>query len=342
MKNLATKNLVTRTETDPWNAVVGRRPNIYQIPQVGLSLIEQVDHALFERDMERAIRTGVILERWSQRDPHFRTKAPAVMASIYTVCNLNEIAERKLREAKQRIEKRHCLECEGIYHQRFGVHLIYTNQPRESVTQYDKAVALFEEVDNSFEIAKSLMGRGVAKSILGYFEDALIDEERALDIIGSDRGVYIVMGSINVSAILTKMGKSDIARQKIAETLEMVQGIGNMERPKLLLRWIKALLLEEKDSRNDLKLAGQMMDRIAVRMKKHEMKAELRVLLADRARIAKDPRTITRIARRAHELEETPHVIKLIEKVMREPTKDNIAAWRNALNSYVPPFPVAS
>lgn len=61
--DLSTKNLVTRTTHDPWNTVVGRRPRSYQIKEVGNTLIESIDHALFERDLEKAIMIGVVFEQ---------------------------------------------------------------------------------------------------------------------------------------------------------------------------------------------------------------------------------------------------------------------------------------
>ena len=37
-------------------------------------------------------------------------------------------------------------------------------------------------------------------------------------------------------------------------------------------------------------------------------------------------------------MEETAHTRELIQAVIAEPTKENILAWRNGLDSYVPPF----
>jgi hypothetical protein len=105
-----------------------------------------------------------------------------------------------------------------------------------------------------------------------------------------------------------------------------------------LIRWLKALLLEEKGGREDLKIAGQMLDRIEGRMKSLGMQAELRPLLADRARIARDPGCIRRIASKAFDLEISGRVKPLIEEVIRNPTKAAIVAWRNGLDSYIPPF----
>lgn len=341
-ESLSVKNLVTRTERDPWNAVLGRRPDRYQIPQVGNTLIQQVDHALIERDLDRAFRSGIVFERWAQRLPHFHAKVPAVMASIYTACDLRDRALYKLQQAKRRVERQGCRECRAFYHHRSGRYLIYDHRPKESIREYNKAVALFEELDNPLETAKSLMGRGVAKYLLRLLEDGLADEERALDMIGTDSGIYIVVGSINASAILTSMGNNEAAREKIDHAQAMLKGMKNTERAKLIIRWIRSLLLERTGERADLKLAAQMMDRIAARMRHFEMKAELRVLLADRARVSRDPATTIRIASRAYELEESPRVMKKIERVIRSPTRENVVAWRKALDFYVPSFPASA
>lgn len=122
----------------------------------------------------------------------------------------------------------------------------------------------------------------------------------------------------------------------------MLKGIKDIERPKLLIRWIKALLLEDKGKAEDMRRSGAMMDRIAVRMKNLEMKAELKVLLADRARVARNPTTIRRIASRAYDMEHLPHIMKLIEVVIKEPQREHITNWRNSLDAYIPPFPATA
>ena len=122
----------------------------------------------------------------------------------------------------------------------------------------------------------------------------------------------------------------------IEETQEMLVGEDDLERPKLILRWIRALLLEAQE---ELKEAGEMIDRIEPRMRKLDMKPELRVLLADRARIAKLPATIKRIAKKALDMEDIPRIRELIEQAIQHPTRDNVLKWRNSLDAYVPPFP---
>lgn len=63
--DLSVKNLVGRTIRDPWKAVLGSRPNTYQISEVGTELTHQVDRALFERKIHTAITNCIILEKWS-------------------------------------------------------------------------------------------------------------------------------------------------------------------------------------------------------------------------------------------------------------------------------------
>ena len=116
----------------------------------------------------------------------------------------------------------------------------------------------------------------------------------------------------------------------------MLIGEDDLERPKLILRWIRALLLEAQERFKD---AGEMIDRIEPNMRKLDMKPELRVLLADRARIARQTKTIEKAANKARDIEDIPRIRELIEKVLRDPTRENILKWRNSLDAYVPPFP---
>lgn len=78
------KNLVTRTTADPWNAILGRRPGSYQIPEVGQTLINMIDVAVFERCIDKALITGVIFEKWAEHTPHFACKAPIVQIAKLT------------------------------------------------------------------------------------------------------------------------------------------------------------------------------------------------------------------------------------------------------------------
>ena len=76
--DLSIKNLVGRCAREPWRAVASYLPSNYQIPAIGLELIDQVDRALFERKLHVAMTSGIILERWAERDLEFSAKAPAV------------------------------------------------------------------------------------------------------------------------------------------------------------------------------------------------------------------------------------------------------------------------
>jgi len=341
-KTVSIKNLVGRTARNPWDSIVGRRPGSYQIPEVGISLMDQVDHALLERNLHQAILTCIVFEKWAEKDLHFRCKAPAVMASVYSVCGMASEAESKIIEARMLAHTRGCKDCKAQYHRRNGIYLFHSSRPGAAFRSFEKAVNLFEELRDPVESAKSLIGRGVVQAINHDFEKGLADQERAIGLLLPKRSIFILSGAVNIAAMLTKMGEGDLARQKVAEVQRMLKGARAVEPLKLLLRWIKALLLEEKGGREDLKLAGQMLGRIEVRMRNLGMQAELRVLLADRARISTDPLCIRRIASKAFDLELSREIRALIEEVIRNPTGEAITAWREGLDSYVPQFPTVA
>lgn len=336
------KNLLGRTDKDPWNCLVGRRPDSYRLHEVGVSLMNQIDHALLERDLDRAIYTGVIFEKWAEWDLHFNCKAPAVMAAVYAVCGIYSEAEKKLMKAKERANRRKCKDCKAHFYKRNSVYLIHNGRPHDALDSYNHAVDLFEELNDPLQKAQCMIGRGAVQYILRNYERGLTDQEQAIELLAPFGSIFVIAASVNTAAILTKMGKGDLAREKVDELQCVLEGIRNIERLKLVLRWIKALLLEETGKREDLKLAGQLLDRVETRMRKHDMTAEIRVLLADRARMARDPNLIRRIASKAFDLELSPMVRGCIENVIRDPSRDNIVAWRDSLDSYVPPFLTAA
>lgn len=337
--DLSIKNLVGRTERDPWNAILGSRPEKYRISEVGLTLIEAVDFALFRRNLREAITSGVILEKWAGHDLHFDCKAAAVMASVYSVCGLRLEAEKMLVKAKRHgAPDSNCKEdCKAQYFKRNGTFLMYENRYRDACLLYGRSADLFLDLGEGKEAGKSLLNRGVALAAMKRFDDALEDENRALDLLGEEFSFHIIAAAVNIAAIFMELEQVDLALSQVSHVQDMLKGSDNLERPRLILRWIRALLLVLQ---GDLKNAGEMIDRVEVRMKRLDMKFEHRVLLADRARIARQPSIIKRIAKKAYDMEDIPSVRKIIETVMREPTRENILAWRSSLGSYIPPFPV--
>ena len=333
--DLSIKNLVGRTERDPWTVLIGSRPENYRIREVGLSLIEGVDFALFKRDFHEAITAGVILEKWAEHDLHFDCQAAAVLSCYYSVTGLRSEAEKKLVTAKRKIPP-DCDECKAQYLKRIGTFYLYEHRHQEAYKSYARSARLFLDLGYEKEAGKSMLNQGAALFFMKRLDDALRDERKALELLGEEFSIHIIAASINIARILTELSQVELALSQIETTQEMLKGSERLERPRLILRWIRALLLEVQ---GDLKNAGQIMDRIEIRMRSLDMKAELRVLLADRARIARQPSVIKRLAKKAYDIEEIPRVKKVIEKVMNDPTRENILAWRTALDSYIPPFP---
>lgn len=330
------KNLVSRAASDPWNVVLGRRPGSYQIPEVGQELMATIDYAVFERNLEKAIVAGVIFEKWAESAPHFSCKAPAVMSTVYAIGGMLSVAEEKICQAKMRVGN--CTDCRGHYLKRNAIFSIYDEQPRESLASYTEAISIFAELGNTLEQAKCLIGRGVIKSLMRDHEGGLQDEDAGMALLDTTAGHYIVFGAVNKAEIFTRLGRRDEARAQIEKAQETLAGIKSVERPKLILRWIRAQLLEASGERKDQKLAGQMLDRIESRMRNLDMGREIRVLLADRAVVARAPHTIRQVAQKALAMETSRRVRERIQAVIDDASRENVLKWRQALDSYVPPF----
>lgn len=337
--NLSVKNLVGRTERDPWSAVIGSRLETYRIPEVGVALMERVDHALFERDLDRAITAGVIFQKWAEHDLHFRCKAPAVMAAVYAVCGLSGEAERMLVAAKKRLPVSNCQDCRAQYLRRTGTFCAHEGRYQNAYSAYSQSSELFLELGDRREAGISVLSRGTMAFLLHRCDKALEDHNFALELLGEEFSIHLIIASINIAAIHADLGQAEHALQQIHIAQAMLKGQCNAERPRLILRWIRALLFEAEGKNKD---AGEILDRVEARMRRHDMKPELRVLLADRARIARRPSAIRRIARKAHTMEEIPRIKSIIESVMKKPTRENILSWREALDSYVSPFPATT
>lgn len=331
------KNLVARAASDPWNVVLGRRPGSYQIPEVGHELMATIDYAVFERNHEKAIVTGVIFEKWAESTPHFSCKASAVMSTVYSIGGILTVAEEKIHQAKTRIGN--CTDCRAHYLKRNAIFSIYEERPQESLLSYTEAISLFTELGDTLEQAKCLIGRGVVKSMMMRdHEGGLSDQDAGMSLLDANAGHYLVYGVVNKAQTLTKLGRRDEAKEQIERAQEYLAGIKSVERPKLLLRWIRAQLLEADGDRKDQKLAGQMLDRVESRMRHLNMEREIRIVLADRALVARAPHTIRQIAQKALAMETSRRVRERIQAVIDDTSRENILKWRQALDSYVPPF----
>lgn len=333
--SLSKRNLVGRVERDAWKAVIGSRTESYQIDEVGVALIRSVDRALFERKTRDALRMGFILEKWAEHHIHFNAQAPAVMSSVYTVCQLYNDAEYTIVIAGKRVNPG-CKDCQAQYLKRLGTFYFHQRTYTQAIKAYSQSAELFIAIGKFDEAAMSLLNRGASKYYLHQYEEALADEEYALELMGDEFTIYTIMCSINIVGILLALKKLDEALERIKSIQDTLVGESDIERPKLIIRWIRALLLEAEGK---LKDAGEMIDRIEPRMRRYDMKPELKVLLADRARIASQTDIIQIIAGKALEMEEVPRIRRIIETVISDPKREHIILWRDALDSYVPPFP---
>lgn len=302
---------------------------------MGVSLIHSVDRSLFERKNRDALRTGFILEKWAEHHIHFNAQVPAVMSSVYSVCQLYHDAEYTIVVAGKRVDP-DCKDCQAQYLKRLGTFHFHQRTHAQAIKAYSQSAELFIAIGKPGEAAVSVLNRGASKYYLHQHEEALADQEYALKLIGDEFNMYTVMCSINIVGILLALEKLDEALERIKSIQDTLVGEHDIERPKLILRWVRALLLEAE---GNLKDAGEMIDRIEPRMRRYDMKPEMKALLADRARIARQTEIIQDIAGKALEMEEIPRIKRIIEAVISNPKRENIISWRNSLNSYVPPFP---
>lgn len=332
------KNLVTRTRTDPWGALVGRRPESYQIPEVGNVLIEMVDQALVERQLDKASDYVSILKRWSRHNPTFKPKALAAEGAFFMVCRKLALAEEKMTEGKMLAgdQTSPLAEC----YRRLGALYLYQYRFAQAIDACNTSIRYFRNEGNTLGIAISLMTRGYARWQMKEHASGLHDEERGIELLDYTMPFFhLVTGSVNAACILTDMGRPRTALAKIEDIQSMIRGQPNMERPRLSLRWLRALLLEQDKK---CKEACELLDRVDRRFVKLDMDNERRVLLADYARISKSPKKIRNLAERGKDLEMSPDTLEKIDQVLQNPSEENIRKWRESLDSYMPIFPKAA
>lgn len=333
------KNLVARTRKDQWACILTRQPDAYQIPEIGALLIELTDHALFERRYPDAIRVAVIFEKWADRNTLFAPKAKAVLGAVMMSCGKIMFAEELIMAAIRIAGD--SIECLAECHRRLGTLLLYQDRATEALGEYSTSIEQFEKIDSQAFVMFNLVNRGAGNWILGDYEHALQDLDRAIRLYDEETmpRFYLTAASINMVSVLTSKGRTRDAQALIEEIQADVTGKDHMERVRLILRWLRALLL---DIHGERKIANQILDRVDDRMAQLNMYNERRVLLADKARLARFERTISTIAQKALAIEQTPSVAKKIEEVLKEPTPQKIQEWRSSIDTYLPPFLTAA
>ena len=161
---------------------------------------------------------------------------------------------------------------------------------------------------------RSKVLRGAASWRLRDYERALADQEHGIgmleNVASSD---YItIQALVNIVSIKVSMGHVDEALKRIESMQACLKGEDSqgVERTRLILRWLRALVLEIT---GEMKCAGQILDRIEARLRAYDMRAELKVLLADRARMASSESLVKRIVGSTASAEMTTKKSRMID-----------------------------
>ncbi|MDH4200601.1 MAG: AAA family ATPase [Spirochaetia bacterium] len=116
----------------------------------------------------------------------------------------------------------------GIVYQRFGMMGMYTNKPDEWYDNMQKAVALFKDVSENFELFVSLMACGLANYFRSNHEQALENFIELKKIAEQHNAkIYIVWGSLYGAVCRYITGKIDAE-----EALSIIGGAQNESRDK--------------------------------------------------------------------------------------------------------------
>ncbi|MCP5115290.1 MAG: hypothetical protein GY953_31060 [bacterium] len=155
------KSLVARTRNDPWSAVVGRRPQSYRIPEVGDTLIELIDQALFERQFDELSDRVSVFKQWAKHSPSFKPKALAAEGTFFLVCGKMSVAEEKIMKGSQLAADQDgpLAEC----YRRLAVLHLHQRKFSSAVRTCNVSMQHFERATNALGVAINFINRGLAK-----------------------------------------------------------------------------------------------------------------------------------------------------------------------------------
>ena len=226
------------------------------------------------------MKHSVIFEKWAEENDTFRLRAKAAAGAVLLHSGASVMAERlilgSVEQARKSGHATTIAECE----RRLGLLLWFQHRHQKAIQVYSISHRRFQDEGQIAEAAISLISRGVVFWRVGDRDNALADEERAVSMIGKKANempyFYLVAACLNLAGLHAASGSTGLALEKIENAQEIFRGIDSMEKARLLLRWIRALLLEVNGG---VKRAGEMLERVERRMvdMEHERHAVLQI-----------------------------------------------------------------
>jgi tetratricopeptide (TPR) repeat protein len=283
---------LTKTWNDPYYVIVNRSCHT---PEFCYEFIDQFNEITFDRP-DQSLERAFVVRKLAEltRDSHLVSKSFSVLATAYRTEGLpapkvDSLIAMALDLAAD------CPRCLAEALRRKGIIYLYRKEFQEGCRHLSSAIDYSKEVGNNDGVARALISRGVGFYSLGHIDEAILDEERALELLSvRSPSRYYISILINVAAILILAKEQDRPKKErmLDDTLEILDRLAEIlkgqkrrhERVRVIMRWIRGLIHAAKGER---RTAFRLLFSARSGIERLGMRAEILAISADLAKLYK-------------------------------------------------------
>ncbi|NJL29072.1 MAG: hypothetical protein HC897_14905 [Thermoanaerobaculia bacterium] len=335
------RQLIRDVRANPWRALTWRS---CRDAAAGEVLAQMIDEAIFEMKSLEAIKLACLYQGLAIEigADHLKCKAEACLGSALRGLGLLEEASQQMQRAEELAAG--CDDCLSNLYWRWGVVSCHQMARERGLSLLDRALMHAEKVGDDRCTTNVLLYRSWAH---GYFHNAAAgfeDVKRAIGLITPEMpSRCLLTAAVNVLALAVGLGDEAEIRaavRMIEELKTLAKGLQAHAKARPMLRWIRGLGYEKQ---GDVKEAVRALESAIRGLERFEMLTEKKAAMADLARIRRkgkqletNDRHIRRLIEECLRLEQDPATVKVLERARREPSEQNLLAWRFKLPSRVP------
>lgn len=337
-----TKQLIGHIKSDPWVAIEWKACHI---EKVATAYIDLIDDAIFQRDRVRSLQLAFILRGLSRKiNDRVACKAEACLGSAFGILlNQFDLAVTQMEQSEAMAGSHD--DCLGAVYSRWGLILFYQYQFDDALSYFDDALSRFENLGDEAAMCSALLHRSGTFRMLNKYAEGMESIKTALPLMKSETPSRFFMAAavnaISLAAASDDTGNYNAALSIVDKLRDEIKGRGGMHSSaRGVLRWVRGLAYEKLC---DMKNAIRCTESALSTFERRAMREEKKVAMADLARMRRkgkqrevNNRHIRRLIDASLSLDIDEETEAILLRAKRNPSEENILAWRNSLESYVP------
>ncbi|MCP4549749.1 MAG: hypothetical protein GY835_25115 [bacterium] len=245
--------------------------------------------------VKRASMAVEIAEKTNDR--HLVCRAMGLLVSGHRMVSEFEEARIVLNNALALAEGCSCCLCD-LYRRKGLLHL-YQADNEEAHKFFNLAIAEYKNIEDTDGVGRTLVSRGISHFYLVGVDEALADEDRALQLLSSETPQIFHLAALNnIAGFLALGDERHFSRvsQHLANFREKLKGVDGFSSVRVRLRWIDGLVLARI---GEYRRAIQMLENAQGALLRLRQDPEVVAISADLSRLyyeKENYRAINRVA----------------------------------------------